>query len=437
MTSDQHAPSAVDGPGDRHTGNAGRNVCDPHRRVPYREVFAVAEFRWLWIAQVLSHVGDQFAQVAIAILVYHRTGSPFLTAVVYGLTYLPPIAGGPLLSGLADLFPRRRVMIASDVLRIGTVGLMAIRGVPFAALCALLFCTVLLGAPFGSARSALLPEVLSPDQLPVGSAVANITHQASQILGFVAGAAVVALLNPYRTLAIDACTFGTSALITVAAVKRRPAPRRDRGRSKRASLWSVSAEGIRVVFVDARLRTLLMFGWLAGFYVTPEGLAAPYAHELGGTAFTVGLLMAAMPLGTVVGVVLLNRLVTSQTQIRVLGWLAMGSCAPLIGCAWNPPLGAVLTLFALAGMSGAFQMAAVPAFAQLLAPATRGSAFGVAQSGLYAVQGLGIIAGGAIAESIGAPMATGLAGLVGLCAATCLAISWIPLRSEVTAARNE
>jgi MFS family permease len=403
--------------------------------VSYGEVFAVAEFRWLWIAQVLSHVGDQFAQVAIAILVFHRTGSPFLTAVVYALSYVPPIAGGPLLSGLADLFPRRRVMIACDLIRIGTVGLMAIPGMPFAALCALLFCTVLLGAPFGSARSALLPEVLSPDQLPVGSAIANITHQASQILGFVAGAAVVALLNPYRTLAIDACTFGISALITVAAVKRRPAPRR--GRGKRASLWSVSAEGIRVVFVSPRLRTLLMFGWLAGFYVAPEGLAAPYAHELGGTAFTVGLLMAAMPLGTVVGVVLLNRLVTPQTQIRILGWLAMSSCAPLIGCAWNPPLWTVLTLFALAGMGGAFQMTAVPAFAQLLTPQTRGSAFGVAQSGLYAMQGLGIVAGGAIAEPVGAPMATGLAGLCGLCAATWLAISWIPLRGATAAARNE
>ena len=74
--------------------------------------------------------GDQFAQVAIAILVYRRTHSLFLTALAYALTYLPPIAGGPLLSGLADLFPRRRVMIACDVLRVGTVGLMAVPGMP-------------------------------------------------------------------------------------------------------------------------------------------------------------------------------------------------------------------------------------------------------------------------------------------------------------------
>ena len=69
----------------------------------YRDVFAVSEFRALWSAQALSCAGDQFAQVAIATLVYRQTHSAFLTALAYALTYLPPIAGGPLLSGLADL----------------------------------------------------------------------------------------------------------------------------------------------------------------------------------------------------------------------------------------------------------------------------------------------------------------------------------------------
>ena len=109
----------------------GRHRRARERRLSYREVFAIGEFRALWSAQVLSFAGDQFAQVAIAILVYRQTHSAFLTALAYALTYLPPIAGGPLLSGLADLFPRRRVMIACDVLRVGTVGLMVITaGVP-------------------------------------------------------------------------------------------------------------------------------------------------------------------------------------------------------------------------------------------------------------------------------------------------------------------
>lgn len=60
-----------------------------------RDVFAVSEFRALWSAQALSCAGDQFAQVAIAFVVYARTGSPFLTAAAYALTYLPPVLGGP------------------------------------------------------------------------------------------------------------------------------------------------------------------------------------------------------------------------------------------------------------------------------------------------------------------------------------------------------
>jgi MFS family permease len=423
MAHDQKSPPSLP--------HSGKHRRAPQRRVSYGEVFAVREYRWLWFAQVLSYAGDQFAQVAIAILVFHRTGSPFLTALVYALSYLPPIAGGPLLSALADLFPRRRVMITCDLLRMATVGVMAIHGVPFGPLCALLFFTVLFGAPFSSARSALLPDVLTVQQLPVGTAIANITHQASQILGFVAGAAVVAVLNPYRTLGIDAVTFGLSALIATAMVRPRPAPAREPG--LKPSLWSVSMGGIRLVFGDPVLRTLLLFGWLAGFYVVPEGLAAPYAHELHGSTLTVGLLMAAMPLGTVIGVMLLSRFVAQDTRVRMMGWLAMGACAPLIGCAWNPPLWTVLTLLAIAGMGGSFQMAAVPAFVQHLAPSTRGSAFGVAQSGLYAVQGLGIAIGGAVAESIGAPMAVSLAGLIGLTTATALAVSWTQLRGKVIA----
>ena len=407
---------------------AGRHRRTPEKRTSYREVFAVREFRWLWAAQVLSFAGDQFAQVAIAILVFRRTDSAFLTALTYALTYLPPIVGGPLLSGLADLFPRRRVMIACDLARLVLVGLMAVRGVPFWALCTLLFGTVLLSAPFSSARSALVADILTERQLPIGSVVGNITHQASQIAGFVTGAAVVAIIGSYRTLGIDALTFGISALILLIAVRPRPAAARTLG--KRPTMWSVSADGIRIVVTDPVLRTLLLFGWLAGFYILPEGLAAPYAHALGGTAVTVGLLMAAVPLGTVIGGLLLARFVAQSTQVRNMGWLAMASCAPLVGCAWNPPLAVVLILWLIAGAGGAFQLAAAPAFVTALDPATRGRAFGVAQSGLYAVQGIGILAGGATAQLVGAPMAVSLAGLLGLCAAAMLATNWTKLRGR-------
>jgi MFS family permease len=416
----------------------GRHRRPAERQASYREVFAVGEFRALWSAQVLSYAGDQFAQVAIAILVYDRTGSPFLTALAYTLTYLPPIIGGPLLSGLADLFPRRRIMIICDLIRAFLVAGMAVPRIPFAALCVLLFATVALGPPFSSARSAMLPDVLPGDKFVVGSAIGNITYQSSQIVGFVAGAAVVTLLDPSRTLALDALSFLLSALIVLTWVKNRPAPADEH--NERLSLWAVARDGAVLVFGNPLLRSLVLFGWLAGFYVIPEGLAAPYARALGGDTFDVGLVMAAMPVGIVIGAFTIGRLTTPSTRLRLMGWLAMLSCAPLIGCAANPPLWVVIGLLVLVGIGGAYQLAAVAAFVQNVPDSGRARAFGLAQSGLLAAQGLGILIGGAVAQAIGPHLVVALAGLLGLACATLLAMGWTHRRAEMIAnvrARSE
>jgi len=85
------------------------------RQATVGEVFAIPEFRALWFARCLSLIGDQLARVALAILAFDQTGSPALTALTYALTYLPAVVSGPLLSGLADRYPRRAVMIAADL----------------------------------------------------------------------------------------------------------------------------------------------------------------------------------------------------------------------------------------------------------------------------------------------------------------------------------
>jgi MFS family permease len=409
----------------------GRHRRAPEEQASYREVFAIREFRGLWAAQVLSYAGDQFAQVAIAILVYHRTQSPFLTALAYALTYLPPIIGGPFLSGLADIIPRRQVMIACDVIRAGLVGLMAIPAVPFPILCALLFGTVLLGAPFSSARTALLPDVLPGDKFVLGSAIGNMTFQVSQVAGFVTGAAVVVAINPYRTLGFDAISFAASAMIITLWTKRRPPARQHQ--ASMLPLWSVTRDGAALVFGNPMLRTLVLFGWLAAFYVLPEGLAAPYAHTLGGGPMTVGLLMAALPVGTVISAVVLGRLVRPSSRLRMMGWLAILACAPLIGCAASPPLAVVLVLWTLSGLGSGYQLAAAAMFVQSVPAYGRALAFGLAQSGLLAAQGLGIIAGGAAAEFLGPQHVVALSGAVGICAATLLAVCWTRLRGDVIA----
>jgi hypothetical protein len=260
----------------------------------------------------------------------------------------------------------------------------------------------------------------------LGSAVGNISFQASQILGFVTGAAVVAVVDPYRTLGLDAVTFGISALIVAAGSRPRPMPRRE---AARPSLRAVSADGIRIVFGNraADPAAVRLAGRLLHRPGGARGAVRAFPARQHGDG---GLLMAAMPFGMVVGAFVLAKMATPSTGMRMMGWLAILSCVPLIRSAADPPLWCVLLLWTLAGAGGAYQLAAAAAFVQALRPATRARAFGLAQSGLHAVQGLGILAGGAAAQAIGAPLAGGLADLIGVTAATMLAVSWTQLHGH-------
>src|SRR4051794_6288960 len=123
-----------------------------------------AEFRALWLAETLSVFGDQVARVALALLVYARTDSAALTALTYALTFVPAVLGGFLLSGLADRYPRRTVIIVTDVLRAGLAACMAIPGMPLWLLWGLIGVLTMAAAPFKAAQLALLPDVL-PDGL--------------------------------------------------------------------------------------------------------------------------------------------------------------------------------------------------------------------------------------------------------------------------------
>ena len=406
---------------------AGRHRQPGAQSAAYRDVFAVSEFRALWSAQALSCAGDQFAQVAIAFVVYARTGSAFLTAAAYALTYLPPVLGGPVLSGLADLFPRQQLMITLDLIRAGLVALMAVRGLPFAGVGVLFFGTVLLGTPSSSARSALLPEVLPGDRYSLGSVIGSHTAQLSQIAGFLAGGGLIAAFGPYRALALDSLSFSLSAGILAWGVRPRPAP----PSTGHPSPWEITWDGTVAVFGSPVLRTLVLFGWLAGFTVVPEALAAPYARALGGGAPTIGVLMAAMPAGTVIGGFVIGRLLRPSDRMRPMGWLAMLSCAPLLFSLAHPPLPVLILLWVLAGAGGAYQLVAAAAFVTALPAARRVRAFAVAQTGLLASQGLGILTGGAVAQRIGPPKAVALAGLLGLLAAAALATDWTRRHTEL------
>ncbi|MDQ1741679.1 MAG: hypothetical protein QOE23_18, partial [Pseudonocardiales bacterium] len=193
-------------------------------RVSFVDALRVPEFRVLWLADAQSMVGDQLARVALSVLVFERTSSALLTALTYALTFLPALIGGAMLAGLADRLPRRRVMIAADLIRAVLLAAMALPSMPLWFVCALLVLVVLAGSPFSAAESALLPEILSGETFVVGTGLRTITNQLAQLAGFAFGGMAVASIGARAGLAVDAVTFVLSAALVTVGVRRRPAP---------------------------------------------------------------------------------------------------------------------------------------------------------------------------------------------------------------------
>ncbi|HEY6481676.1 MAG TPA: MFS transporter [Streptosporangiaceae bacterium] len=401
------------------------------RAVSFRSVFAVGEFRALWLAQILSVAGDQLARVAMTVLVYDQTHSSFWSALTYAVTLVPWVFGGLALSGLADRLPRRQLMVGCDLARMLLVGVMALlslryaRGPGLLLMVALLFAVTLLDSPFKAARSAMIPDILTGDLYVLGIAVSQTALQSGMVAGFALGGIVVAVLHAGGALSLDAATFLVSALLVQFGVRRRPAAARPAAGGSSA-LGEIAA-GIRLVFGRGTLRTLVLFGWLVTFYIVPMGLAAPLADGLRAglpLAVTTGLIFAAGPLGTVLGAIAFSRLVPAPQRQAWLGPLAVTACGVLLLLALRLDLAALLAVLVVSGAGAAYQLAANAAFVAAVPPERRGQAFGLANGGMQVFQGLWIVLAGAIAAHALSPgTVVAVSGGIGAALAAALALT--------------
>ncbi len=387
----------------------------------YADALKVREFRALYIAQVASGIGDQVAKVALAVLVYDRTSSPLLAALAYAAGFLPWIVAGPVLSPLADRLPRRRVMVVCELGRAALFGAMALHGVPLLVLFVLLFLASILAPPFEAARAATLPDVLTGDLYVVGSSLGAISSQLVQVLGFAGGGALVAAVGARGALGLDAVTFAVSGLLLLVRLVSRPPA----ATGARPTLVADVREGSRVVFASPVLRSILLLAWVgAAFSIVPEGLAVTYADSRNAGPLATGLLLAANPVGAVIGAFAIGRLVAPSRRLRLMLPLAVLTFLPLMGTVVHPPVAVACLLWAMSGVGLAFQLPANATFVAGVPAASRGRAFGLAQSGLQVFQGLALTVGGALAQVLPVQRVVTLAGLVGLCGVLLLARSW-------------
>lgn len=171
-------------------------------------------FRRLWIAEVVSLLGDWFNTIALYSLVSRLTGSPFALGAVFIFKMLPLGLASPVAGLLVDRLNRRRVMIASDLLRAALVmGFLLIdeaREVPLLYL--LIAAQTVAGAVFQPARSASLPNVTAPRELLTANALSAATWSTMLAIGAALGGLATQWLGTDAVFLLDSATYLVSAL---------------------------------------------------------------------------------------------------------------------------------------------------------------------------------------------------------------------------------
>jgi MFS family permease len=359
-------------------------------RASYRDLFGAGEFRVIFVANIVSMLGNVVASVALTVLIYDQTRSAALAALVMALAFMPYLIGGTLLGAAVDRLPARRVLIVCDLASAAVVAVMVIPGVPVPGLLALLFAEGLIAPVFQGTRSALLPDIL-PAGPPyvLGRSLMRMVSQGAQIAGYGAGGLLLAVLPPRSALAADSLSFVASALLLRLGTTWRPA-RTTPGAAGSGRMARDSLGGLRAVLSDRVTRRILLFGWLVpACEVAPEALATPYATHIGEPARVAGFLLMGIPIGTVIATVLAARLLTAGGQRRVIVPAALLSFAALAGFAVSPGLALALVLLVICGLGSAWMAGMDGLLVAAAPPALRSRALALSNTGLMFTQGAG------------------------------------------------
>lgn len=387
----------------------------------YRRLFAAPEFRTVFVAHACSLLGTVVSEITLTVLVYGLTGSPLLSALTFALGFLPYLAGGTLLAGIADRFPPRRVLVLCDLVCAGCAGLMALPATPVAALLALRCVIAAVSPVFNGTRMATLADILgSGDLFVLGRSLLRIVSQGAVLAGFGLGGVLLLVVPPRGALLITTGTFLASATLLRLGTRRRPArtPAHPEG-ADGATLVRYSLAGARKLLADRRARALLLLLWVPPmFSVAPEALAAAYGDEIGAGSAGVGLLMSALPVGTIAGELYAGAVLSAAARARVVLPLGTVALLPLTTYALTPGIAPALAVLVLTGAGSAYTLGLDRWFVDAVPEELRGRAMAVYTAGLMTIQGIGMALAGAAAELLAVHTVVAAAGALGtLCCA--------------------
>ncbi len=398
-------------------------------RGSFSAALGCAEFRAMWMAEALSVVGDQLARVALALVVFDRTSSASLTALTYALTFAPSVLGGFFLSGLADRYARRAVIVSTDVIRGGLAIAMALPGLPLPSMWCLVGVLTLAGAPFKGAQLALLPDVLPADLLQAGLGLRQVTMQIAQVAGFGLGGVLVPLLGAGSALAINGGTFLLSAGIILIGVRPRPAARQ-------ASSAEASAAPVAAPRYAAQLVAPVILISMIGLLEVPEGIAAPFAKTAGAASFAVGLLMAANPVGSAIGGWWAGRS-NSMASPFAMVVPAVAAGLPLMAAMVPSLLVAALSWAVSGALSTYYLVRLQPVVLAIVPDNRRGTIMGRLSTCIITSQGIAIVVAGVVADRVGPVPTVAASGALASVIALSAAFVWTRTRPRQTRAAED
>jgi MFS family permease len=329
-----------------------------------------SQFRYVWLAEVISLFGDWFNTIATVMIVNRYAPSGLAVSGLFLARSLPPFFAGPIAGVVADRFNRKTVLIASDLLRaLIVLGFLLVNSAERLWLVYVLsMAQFVVSAFFEPARSAIVPDLVEKDELIAANTLSSVTWSAMLALGAAVGGLVAAGFGVQIALSIDALSFlASAALIGRSVVRPRAAL------SAPTSGWRDFVDGL--AYVRARpdiglIATIKGFGQIGSMDVIAAVLAErtfPLGQE-GGGAF--GLMLAAVGVGTVLGPLVgnrfhdntaakLQRAITGGYILIVIGWWVVGV---------SPSLPLVLLGFLLRGMGGSLNWTYSDILIQLKVP---------------------------------------------------------------------
>lgn len=271
-------------------------------------------YRHCWLGQVVSEVGDHFNSIAVLSLALHLTGSGFTVGAVMIARVLPAVLAGPIAGVVLDRLDRRKVMIASDLLRAVVAALhILLLTYPATWLLYTLSGLLMFASPFfNSGRTAILPRIASPEELGAANALTQTTSWLTLAIGTMLGGISTAGLGYQWAFAANATSFVFSALAIWSLHSPAGHFRPDRSTSpvRRASNYEEFREGLRYM----RSRPLIFGIGLLGIGWATGGGAAQVLFTLFGQSVYqrgpagTGIIWSFAGLGLVIGGFLAHRL---------------------------------------------------------------------------------------------------------------------------------